>query len=960
MRLHILAATALAVAWLGTLPQTAQAAVSGACGVRYIAPAEASYTAGANDDGSLIGSANATGAAAGWAAASLPVTLPMPEDVVPNWTICFTTEANKAVVIRPPSLAAPSAPALSQTTGGTLTPRTYYVRITYTTAGGETLPSNATSLAVSANNLLFVSPPTHPGLGGSGWNVYVGTAPGSETKQNATPLSLGSNWNEPLGGLISGDVPPVVGNAPAAYLLVGDRTLSSLTVGPGNYQHVTVQSDGDNFRIVASNTETLAMAGATTKYPSRIIYPGGPGYQTTQADNSLIVSSGATASGLAITLPSITAIAAGWNVRFLRDAGQPLTVQTNGVSGGTIAYPGGTAANVHLAPYDSEYLELNFDGAVFRVSAWSAATATLRGGATGEVATNAALKLLRGAPGARVVRRGFAAAGDGGGAVYDWSASECTVPDDGAQVQPTAVTGCWVADFAGRTPTPKVWGAAGNGSTDDTLDVQAAITAMAGKTLHLGPYRYCIGAPGLVTYHPINIIGENPNNSHGPVGSRYGLVACDPNINMLTFTKNAQTASNGSRLSGVFFDAGAAGANSSGAAIVNDESSWVHIEHVRISKACIGIDERSSNSNKVEHSLITSDGVSLASGCGGVRVGNGTTLANTLDFRFIDNTIDARGDYGILVQDAGGMFIRGVGVLFSVNGLVIRPGTNQHVNWLYAESSALSDSTCSTGLVISTAAASAVVTGLHFSQTWTSSAGRDEVGNCTGDGISISNSSSGLVKGIHFIGHRSYSNGRNGLYINDGVSDVTFDNGAICANSTVTADNPSALYSGAYLESGVTGVALRNNRIGASCVFSPDLEGFQAAGIFLGGNNADLMITGNDLRGNAVAALSGPAGVAEDGKNIILNNAGVDNAIDSIAGAAEITLTLAPLGAITGSGATIEIINGMWDGREAKLYMRDGTNTFDTGGNLCNSGTFPQYAIVTLTRVPGASCSTVQ
>jgi hypothetical protein len=100
------------------------------------------------------------------------------------------------------------------------------------------------------------------------------------------------------------------------------------------------------------------------------------------------------------------------------------------------------------------------------------------------VANNSLLKDLHGQPGQHVRRLGYTVQGDGGSANYNWATANCTAPDDGAQVQP-GVTGCWVADFAGVQPTPMLWGARGDGTTNDTAAVQAAIDALAGKTLYL-------------------------------------------------------------------------------------------------------------------------------------------------------------------------------------------------------------------------------------------------------------------------------------------------------------------------------------------------------------------------------------------------------------------------------------------------------------------------------------------
>lgn len=90
-------------------------------------------------------------------------------------------------------IAAPSPTALSQTAGGTNAATTYYVKETYTNANGETTASTEASLAVSANNYLVVaSPPTIANA--TGWNVYISTATAIETKQNSSPVVIGTSF----------------------------------------------------------------------------------------------------------------------------------------------------------------------------------------------------------------------------------------------------------------------------------------------------------------------------------------------------------------------------------------------------------------------------------------------------------------------------------------------------------------------------------------------------------------------------------------------------------------------------------------------------------------------------------------------------------------------------------------------------------------------------------------------
>lgn len=108
----------------------------------------------------------------------------------------------------PFGVAAPAnAPTLVSVAGGTLTGTTYYVKVTYVNATGETLASSEASLAVATNFLLSVSAP--PALGSAtGYNVYVSTTTGAEQKQNSSPIPLGAAWILPTTGLVAGSSVP--------------------------------------------------------------------------------------------------------------------------------------------------------------------------------------------------------------------------------------------------------------------------------------------------------------------------------------------------------------------------------------------------------------------------------------------------------------------------------------------------------------------------------------------------------------------------------------------------------------------------------------------------------------------------------------------------------------------------------------------------------------------------------
>lgn len=100
-----------------------------------------------------------------------------------------------------------------------------------------------------------------------------------------------------------------------------------------------------------------------------------------------------------------------------------------------------------------------------------------------KVANNTALKALAAGKYTTVLRAGFSTAGDGGGAVYNWSSTACSLNsgagDNGSQVAPNSGTGCWIL-APGSLTNIQVWGAKADNTTDIGQFVQAAYNANVG------------------------------------------------------------------------------------------------------------------------------------------------------------------------------------------------------------------------------------------------------------------------------------------------------------------------------------------------------------------------------------------------------------------------------------------------------------------------------------------------
>ena len=168
--------------------------------------------------------------------------------------------------------------------------------------------------------------------------------------------------------------------ASSGEILSGGKGLSSVTLGPGNYEFLELQSDGSNFRVVAGTRNTLATNGLESRdWPGNWLYPSTSGYAAQLGDNGNVVSSYNTGAGLTVTLPSTTSLPSGWSMGFATDQGKSLKVQVNGASGGHILYPLANAAGqtaLSLAGDQYEYATLQYDGGGnFRVEQVTPATA---------------------------------------------------------------------------------------------------------------------------------------------------------------------------------------------------------------------------------------------------------------------------------------------------------------------------------------------------------------------------------------------------------------------------------------------------------------------------------------------------------------------------------------------------------------------------------------------------------
>ena len=221
----------------------------------------------------------------------------------------------------------------------------------------------------------YVAMPIDDGLSVSNYN-----APGasmSVTLPAASTVNMG--WSM---GFASDNGKGMTITTTSGSIISGGKSVASITMGPGNYEYVRLQSDGDNFRIVSSTRNTrLANGFEPPPWPSNWLFPASSGYAAALSDNGNVLSSYNSAAGLTVTLPSTNGLPDGWSMGFATDNNKGLTVQVNSTTGGHIVWPGSGGSQTSLAMANTsqgayEFLVLQYDGnGIFRVLEATPATA---------------------------------------------------------------------------------------------------------------------------------------------------------------------------------------------------------------------------------------------------------------------------------------------------------------------------------------------------------------------------------------------------------------------------------------------------------------------------------------------------------------------------------------------------------------------------------------------------------
>ncbi len=130
--------------------------------------------------------------------------------------------------------------------------------------------------------------------------------------------------------------------------------------------------------------------------------------------------------------------------------------------------------------------------------------------------------------GAKVSVLGFATPGDGGGGDFYYDPATAIADNGGTYIVPTAGSGNWIRIFVGDTDV-KWFGAKGDGTTNDTSAIQAAISsissAQGGYVVFFPAGKYVITSTLVIGARRITLRGSGPQGSNATQLTKTGVFA---------------------------------------------------------------------------------------------------------------------------------------------------------------------------------------------------------------------------------------------------------------------------------------------------------------------------------------------------------------------------------------------------------------------------------------------------
>lgn len=352
------------------------------------------------------------------------------------------------------------------------------------------------------------------------------------------------------------------------------------------------------------------------------------------------------------------------------------------------------------------------------------------------------------------------------------------------------------------------YGAVGDGVTNDTAAIQAAIDSGI-HNVYFPEGTYKVTALTIASGTAVTLFGDNPFNTKISSSSATGDI----------LTVNAWY----SEIMGLGITSSV---TRTGDCNVVLAGAHCKMDNCRITNDYIGV-KMSGVACRITNSLFEG---STAATLHRIWATGGDTS------QIIDNCLlsQATATNGIYVDNSAALIISNTSVLDQGSCLRIQPGSGQSVFSLKAVSCFFD--TATRGIAIVPGSGGSVYR-CHFTDCWTAT--------MSSHGVLIDTSSTGTIDGLDFVNHESYANTGNGFTVL----------GTNSTNVRITASTACANDSGFYAGTGVTDFYLRDFSANAANGF-----GGNSYGVFLTGSNDNYVIENCTIENNNTSQIAGYTG----------------------------------------------------------------------------------------------------
>lgn len=407
----------------------------------------------------------------------------------------------------------------------------------------------------------------------------------------------------------------------------------------------------------------------------------------------------------------------------------------------------------------------------------------------------------------------------------------------------------WPARAANEIYTINVvdYGATGNGTTDDTVAINAAIAAANAYTGLAGSQR------GVRLWFPggLYLVGATTMtaiNGNGIVISGEGRGASTILVSATATTYSVFTLTSGNEYCEIRnLQIFAAGAQTAGAYITTSGANDVIIDSVVMSGAFNGIVINGSSIKVSVTNVVISSTVATGTG---IVVNNGAAGDTYLGPRIIMSN-SASPVAGISIQATGHTQMTGLNVTHCATGLLINPPSGSSVKYVWG-TDCLFDSCLNNGLEINPAnIASSTVESVRFQSSWFSGT---TSATTNGSGIFLTSAgSAAIVDDIVFDNCRILNNALHGVQLAFGTN-VAIIGCTIAGNSQATTQTAD----GINIAAGITDFRILHNRIGEVGTDISTTPQRWAVNVVAGASTR-FMVRHNDLRLNGNGSGTGGA-----------------------------------------------------------------------------------------------------